>query len=117
MLTRLVRSLVVIGSLSTPGIVVAQAIPTLPSPTQAQQLLQNNPSLVARLQQMLSSSGLTPDEVRSRLKAQGYPESLLEQYLPGGTRPDSTFVPGEDIFAAVRALGLSDTLTVDSFST
>src|SRR5215831_11389349 len=109
MLTRLVRSLVVFGSLSTSGIAGAQVIPALPPPAQAQQLLQNNPSLVARLQQMISSSGLTADEIRTRLKAQGYPESLLDQYLPGGTRPDSTVVPGEDIFAAVRSLGLSDT--------
>src|SRR5262249_38525497 len=72
--------------------------------------------LVARLQQMISSSGLTADEIRARLKAQGYPESLLDQYLPGGTRPDSTVVPGEDIFAAVRSLGLPDTLMVDSLN-
>jgi polysaccharide biosynthesis/export protein len=116
MLTRLVRSLVVVGCVSVPGQLAAQVIPTLPTPAQAQQLLQNNPSLIARLQQMITSSGLSADEIRTRLKAQGYPESLLDQYLPGGTRPDSTVVPGEDIFAAVRALGLSDTLMVDSLN-
>src|SRR5262249_26053053 len=79
--------------------------------------LQTNPAMLARLQQMIQSSGLSADEIRSRLKAQGYPESLLDQYLPGGTRPDSTTVPTEDVFAAVRALGITDTLGVDALST
>ena len=81
----------------------AQGIPIpsqLPTPAQAQQMLQNDPALVARLQQMMLSSGLTPDQIRTRLKAQGYPDSLLDQYLPGGTRPDATFVPTDDVFAA-----------------
>src|SRR5262249_18025879 len=82
MFSHVARSLLVVGLLSAPAVVASQAIPTLPSPAQAQQLLQNNPSLLARLQQMISSSGLSPDEIRSRLKAQGYPESLLDQYLP-----------------------------------
>ncbi len=87
---------------------------TLPSPAEAQELLQN-PAMVARLQQMVQSSGLTPDQIRERLKAQGYPESLLDQYLPGGSG-DSTAVPGTDVFAAVRALGLADSSSVDSLS-
>lgn len=88
----------------------------VPPPAQAQQMLQNNPALIARLQAMMQSSGLTPDQIRERLKAQGYPESLLDQYLPGGTRPDSTAFPGEDIFAAMRSLGLGDSTAVDSLS-
>jgi polysaccharide biosynthesis/export protein len=89
---------------------------TPPSAAQAQQMLQNNPGLVARLQQMMQSSGLTPEQVRARLKAQGYPDALLDQYLPGGTRPDSTDVPTSDIFTAIRAIGLGDSLFVDSLS-
>jgi hypothetical protein len=88
----------------------------LPPPAQAQQMLQNNPALIARLQQMMQTSGLTPDQIRDRLKAQGYPESLLDQYLPGGTRTDSLALPGEDVFAAVRSLGLGDSTAVDSLS-
>jgi polysaccharide biosynthesis/export protein len=88
----------------------------LPPPGQAQQMLQNNPALIARLQQMMQTSGLTPDQIRDRLKAQGYPESLLDQYLPGGTRGDSLALPGEDVFAAVRSLGLGDSTAVDSLS-
>src|SRR5215216_705251 len=42
---------------------VAAQLPTgpLPSPGQAQQMLQNNPALIQRLQQMIAGSGLTPD--------------------------------------------------------
>jgi protein involved in polysaccharide export with SLBB domain len=97
----------------------AQGIPIpsqVPTPAQAQQMLQNDPALVARLQQMMLSSGLTPDQIRTRLKAQGYPDSLLDQYLPGGTRPDATFVPTDDVFAAIRAIRIGDSVFVDSLS-
>ncbi|MEP6494696.1 MAG: SLBB domain-containing protein, partial [bacterium] len=88
----------------------------IPNPAQAQQMLQNNPALIARLQQMMQSSGLTPEQIRERLRAQGYPDSLLDQYLPGATRSDSLTAPGADVFAALRALGLGDSLAVDSLS-
>lgn len=117
MFVRTVRpflTLLVITLLST----AARAqLPTLPPPGQAQQMLQNNPALIARLQQMVQSSGMTPEQIRARLRAQGYPESLLDQYLPGSsTSADSTSLPGDDVFAAVRALGLGDSLVVDSLS-
>jgi protein involved in polysaccharide export with SLBB domain len=87
---------------------------TIPSPAQAQQMLQNDPSLLGRLQGMMQSSGLTPDQVRDRLKAQGYPQSLLDQYMPGSTSADPNAVPGDDAFGALRALGIGDSLAVDS---
>lgn len=95
----------------------AWAVPaqTIPSPGQAQQMLKNDPGLIGRLQQMMQSSGMTPDQVRARLREQGYPESLLDQYLPGA-RADSASMPGEDVFAAVRALGIADSASVDSLS-
>lgn len=121
MLARAARVLLVLGLAWFPGTVaVAQVtppLPAIPTPAQAQAMLQNNPNLIQRLQQMMQQSGMSPDDIRAKLRAQGYPESLLDQYLPGGTRPDSTFVPGEDVFAAVRALGLMDTLAVDSLTT
>jgi protein involved in polysaccharide export with SLBB domain len=55
------------------------------------------------------SSGLTPDQVRARLRAEGYPENLLDAYLPGATgAPDST-VSSEDVFSAIGQLGIADT--------
>jgi protein involved in polysaccharide export with SLBB domain len=94
----------------------AQTLPsTLPSPAQAQQMLRSDPNLIVRLQQMMQQSGLTPDQVRSRLRAQGYPDSLLDQYLGGSTIPDSLAPsPDEETFAALRSLGVGDTLVIDS---
>ena len=60
------------------------------------------------------SSGLTPDQVRARLRAEGYPENLLDAYLPvlanRQRRPRETGTgTQEDILAAVSALGIVDT--------
>ncbi|HEV7367086.1 MAG TPA: SLBB domain-containing protein [Gemmatimonadales bacterium] len=81
----------------------------LPSAEQAQELLRNRPDLVDQLRQRLAASGLTPDQVRSRLRAAGYSETLLDAYLTGS---DSTRMtrPGPQTFDAARTLGiLSDT--------
>jgi polysaccharide biosynthesis/export protein len=89
-----------------------------PTPEQAQQLLQTRPDLIAQLQAQLRSSGLTPDQVKARLRAEGYPENLLDAYLPNAnptTTPSGT--PSDDVFGAMRALGLADTLAVDSLRT
>lgn len=86
-----------------PGVVAAQ---TLPSPAQAEELLRNRPEMVEQLRRQISASGLTPDQVRARLRAAGYPESLLDAFLAGGTQADSTLSP--DVFQAARELGLVD---------
>ena len=112
MFVRLVRSSLVLMVAS--AIAVSARAQNLPTPAQAQQMLQNNPALIQRLQQMLRGSGMTPEQIRARLRAQGYPESLLDRFMPGVTRMDSTLVPSDDVFAAVRMLGLSDTTQIDS---
>ena len=85
----------------------------LPSPDQAKQMLQNQPGLVDQLRQRISQSGLTPDQVRSRLRALGYPENLLDQYLQGA---DTTAAarPGAGTLDAVRALGILSPQEADS---
>src|SRR3954470_2250552 len=81
----------------------------LPTPDQARDALQNQPELVQQLRQRLLSSGLTPDQVRQRLRAAGYPETLLDDYMPGADTT-KTSRPGPRTLDAVRALGiLSDT--------
>jgi protein-disulfide isomerase len=50
----------------------------MPSPEQAQSLLKAQPELVQQLRDRLSRSGLTPDQIRSRLRAAGYPENMLD---------------------------------------
>ena len=119
MFARVIRSAVVPVALSAAiasGAIAQLPSGSLPSPAQAQQMLQNNPALVLRLQQMMQSSGMTPDQIRARLRAAGYPETLLDQYLPGGSRTDSASVPNEDVFAAVRSLKIGDSMFVDSLS-
>src|SRR6476661_7572067 len=77
------RALVFLVAFAAP---VAAQIPSgqqLPSPEQAQQMLQTQPQLVQQLRQRLAQSGLTPDQIRSRLRAAGYPENLLDQYIQG----------------------------------
>ncbi|HEX5963892.1 MAG TPA: hypothetical protein VFY42_09220, partial [Gemmatimonadales bacterium] len=71
-----------------PGLLRAQVpqVPPgqqLPTPDQAKRALQTQPELVTQLRQRLLQSGLTPDQVRSRLRAAGYPENLLDDYLTG----------------------------------
>src|SRR5512147_1211806 len=84
-----------------------------PTPDQARTLLQTRPDLVAQLRDRLRSSGLTPDQVRARLRAEGYPEDLLDPYLAGGdTTAGAT--PDSATFSAIRALGLADSVELDS---
>lgn len=115
MFARYLRPLAALAILFLAAIASASPAQSIPSPGQAQQMLRDDPGLIARLQQMMQSSGLTPDQVRDRLRTAGYPDSLLDQYLPGG-KADSTAVPSADVFAAVRALGLGDSTAVDSLS-
>jgi polysaccharide biosynthesis/export protein len=88
-------------SLSVPA--VAQQ----PSPAEAQRMLESNPQLLEQLRQRIMTSGLTPDQIRARLRAEGYPESLLDAYL--GPAAATGAVAGGDVFAAVSALGIADT--------
>jgi len=104
-----------LGTLFTAALIIA-ASPALaqnPSASQAQQMLQNNPALLQQLRQRIMTSGLTPDQVRARLKAEGYPENLLDAYLGGGTAtPDNAASP-EEVFSAIAKLGIADTSEVD----
>ena len=84
-----------------------------PSPAQAQQMLQNNPALLQQLRQKIMSSGLTPDQVRARLRAEGYPENLLDAYLPGSTISPDSGSSANDVFMAIAQLGIADTVEVD----
>ncbi|HEU5041052.1 MAG TPA: SLBB domain-containing protein [Gemmatimonadales bacterium] len=84
-----------------------------PTPDQARDLLRNQPGIVEQLRQRLQQSGLSPDQVRARLRAAGYPESMLDEYLPGA---DTTrqVRPGARTLDAVRALGILSPEQADS---
>src|ERR1051325_2316696 len=84
-----------------------------PTSAQAQALLHTRPDLVAKLQAQMAASGLPPDQIRARLRAEGYSENLLDAYMPGAA-VDSTGVPSDDVFAAMKSLGIADPTTLDS---
>jgi polysaccharide biosynthesis/export protein len=96
------------------GLAASPAVAQNPTPAQAQQMLQNNPALLDQLRQKILTSGLTPDQVRARLRAEGYPENLLDAYLPGGSGTGAdTLGPSSDVFSAMTRLGIADTAEVD----
>jgi polysaccharide biosynthesis/export protein len=100
--------------------VIAAAIHAVPERARAQQLpsgagagAAQNPDMPAQLRQLIQTSGLTPDQLRARLEAMGYPSSLLDTYLPGGTGGSDSLMSGQ-VLDAVSQLGLLDSITVDS---
>jgi protein involved in polysaccharide export with SLBB domain len=104
-LRSLLVAVVVYGA---PAVVAAQN----PTTAQAQQMLQN-PAMLQQLKQRIMTSGMTPDQVRARLRAAGYPENLLDAYLTGGAGTMDTTLNGADVFAAVQDLGIADSTDID----
>ncbi|MFI5245048.1 MAG: SLBB domain-containing protein, partial [Gemmatimonadales bacterium] len=99
-----------------PALALALATPLSaqnPTPQQAQQLLQTRPDLVNQLRQQIGTSGLTPEQVHARLRAEGYPENLLDAYLPGAPAGARDVVPSDDVLNAVRALGISNSADIE----
>ena len=92
----------------TPALLAAQN----PSPTDAQRMLEQNPALLQQLRSRILSSGLTPEQVRARLRAEGYPETLLDAYLGSGNTGAEVVSAGtqEDVYNAITQLGIVDTL-------
>jgi polysaccharide export outer membrane protein len=86
-----------------------------PSPQEAEALLRSNPDLAAQVRSRLRDSGLTPEQVRARLRAEGYPESLLDSYLQPGNAAGPDSVPSSAVLMALRALAVPpDSLEADS---
>src|SRR5213075_2598258 len=81
-----------------------------PSAQQARDILQARPELIQQLRQRLVTSGMTRDQIHARLRAEGYPEDLLDPYLPGGT--GGAQAPTGDLYNAVQELGISDSSDV-----
>lgn len=104
---RHLRSLLVTAFfLLLPVVVGAQLPTTKPTPEQARILLQTRPDLVQQLRERMLSSGLTPEQIRARLREEGYPENLLDAYMPG-SRVDS-IPPSATVLRAVQELGIAD---------
>src|SRR3954470_14803133 len=107
---RLVRSLMVAASFLLPIAAGGQMPTTRPTPEQARILLQTRPDLVAQLRQRFATSGMTREQVHARLRAEGYPEDILDAYLPGMT--GDAPAPSADVFRAVESLGIADSSDV-----
>jgi polysaccharide export outer membrane protein len=103
---RHLRSLLVAAFFLFPTGLAAQTPTTRPTPEQAQILLQTRPDLVAQLRQRMAASGMTPEQIRARLRAEGYPENLLDSYMSTSTGDASP--PTATVFSAVRDLGIAD---------
>ncbi len=86
-----------------------------PSASEAQALLQARPELVQQLRQRIITSGMTAEQIRARLKADGYPENLLDAYLPGSSATPGPI--GNDILAAVQRLGIADNAEISTMRT
>jgi protein involved in polysaccharide export with SLBB domain len=79
-------------------------------------MLESNPALLQQLRTRILSSGLTPDQIRARLRAEGYPETLLDAYLPGGNSEGTVSNAGtpDDVYNAISQLGIVDTLEAET---
>ena len=100
----------------------APLLAQLPSASDAQALLQSRPDLVNQLRQRITTSGMSPDQIRARLRASGYPETLLDAYLPGttsgGTSMGGTGNPNAselDVLTAAQQLGIVDSADFSPF--
>lgn len=88
-----------------------------PNPTDAQRMLESNPLLLQQLRSRILSSGLTPEQIRARLRAEGYPETLLDAYIPGSSGQGAEVVNAgtpDDVLNAVSQLGIVDTLDAET---
>ncbi|MHB1327808.1 MAG: SLBB domain-containing protein [Gemmatimonadales bacterium] len=82
------------------------AVAQRPTPEQAQALLRARPDLQNRVRSQISGSGLTPDQIRARLVAAGYPATLLDSYLSEQSDP-AAGEPSASTLSAIRSLGLA----------
>jgi protein involved in polysaccharide export with SLBB domain len=115
---RLLRPLLTAAALFVCASAAGAQLPTTrPTPAQAQELLRTRPDLATQLQQRLQSSGLTPDQVRARLRAEGYSESMLDQYLSGGSGRRSgggASLSNSQLLDAMQVLGLAEEDELDA---
>src|ERR1043166_9383176 len=94
------------------GLGQGQSSSTRPTAAQAQAAL-TDPAIRARIMAQIRASGMTPDQIRQQLKSAGYSDDVIDQ-LTGAPGIDTTAALSEDVFAAVRSLGILDSAVVDS---
>jgi protein involved in polysaccharide export with SLBB domain len=93
-----------------PSALAAQQVPTRPAGVTDQQIqgaIQQR-GLGDLIRQRIQTSGQTPDQIRARLRAAGYSESLIDQYLTQGQAGQSAPAPTAEMLQALSSLGISD---------
>jgi protein involved in polysaccharide export with SLBB domain len=93
-------------------VVPAAMAQTRPSAAQAQAAM-TDPAIRARILQQIRASGMSADQIRTQLKAMGYTDEVINQLI-GAATGDTTKAISEDVFSAVKALGILDSTAVDS---
>jgi polysaccharide biosynthesis/export protein len=93
-------------------VIAPSAHPLAQTPAQAQAAI-SDPQLRARILARIRSSGMTPDQVRAQLRSMGYGEDVISQ-LSGGSSTQSNLPLTDDVFAAVKSLGVIDSAALDS---
>ena len=85
-------------------------------PPQAQALLQTRPGPASRSsRRSWLERAVERSDSSARLRAEGLSGQSARRVSARAARePDSTSVPGDDVFSAMRALGLADTTMLDS---
>lgn len=101
MMRNLIISLSVASALSVHGLPAQQR---LPSPSEAQALMQSRPDLANQIRQQIGGSGMTPEQIRARLRAEGYPENFLDGLMPGSSGQVEVT---DDVISAVSRLGIT----------
>jgi polysaccharide biosynthesis/export protein len=93
-----------------PALSVAQQIPPRPPGMSDEQLRQElrNRGLGDVLRQRIQQSGLTPDQIRARLRAAGYPENLIDEYMRPAQPGRDSVAPSAQVLRAARTLGFTD---------
>jgi protein involved in polysaccharide export with SLBB domain len=89
-------------------VLAAQQVPQRPANVSDQQLQQytQQPGMGDQIRQAIQSSGLTSDQIRARLRAAGYPENLIDQYMQQGAPGQAAPNPTQEMLRAVSALGI-----------
>ena len=101
--------LLVVAALSV--VAGRSSLAQLPTAAEAEALLKSRPDLVNQLRQRITTSGMTPDQIRARLRAAGYPETLLDSYLsdsPGQAQTPANASNALDVLSAAKQLGIVD---------
>src|SRR2546425_10815528 len=74
-----------------------------PTASQVQQALQQQAGLGDMVRTRIAESGLSAEQIRARLLANGYPATLLDAYMGTNAVPSA---PGSQELAAIQVLGL-----------